>query len=49
MVKNSELKVNQGCNLKWKPTEERDEQFFRIKTLWNRTLEKPWKNIRELI
>ncbi len=42
MLKNSELKVNQGCNLKWKPgVNQQSEQFFMIQILKSRTVAEP--------
>ncbi|MCP6762999.1 MAG: hypothetical protein NHB32_30475 [Fischerella sp. CENA71] len=41
MVKNSELKVNQGSNLKLKLGEQRYELFSRTEVLRNRTIGKP--------
>jgi hypothetical protein len=41
MLKNSELTVNQGSNLKLKLGDQRYEKFSRLEVLRNRTVGKP--------
>jgi hypothetical protein len=43
MLKNSELTINQGSNLKFKLGDQRYNQFFRLEFLRNRTVGKPLK------
>jgi len=43
MLKNSELRVNQGSNLKLKLGNQQYEPFYRTKILRNRTIGKPLK------
>jgi hypothetical protein len=48
MLKNSELRINQGSNLKLKLGEQKYEYFSRTEVLRNRTIGKPlWLNIVE--
>jgi hypothetical protein len=41
MLKNSELTINQGSNLKLKLGDKRSDKFFRLEFLRNRTVGKP--------
>lgn len=41
MLKNSDLTINQGSNLKFKLGDQRYEQFYRVEFLRNRTVGKP--------
>lgn len=41
MLKNSELKVNQGCNLKWKPGDKLFIQFSLLEILRIKTVVEP--------
>jgi hypothetical protein len=43
MVKNSELTINQGSNLKFKLGDQRYNHFSRLEFLRNRTVGKPLK------
>lgn len=43
MLKNSELTINQGSNLKFKLGGQQYDKFSRLEFLWNRAVGKPLK------